>query len=528
MLSVRQNFKRAPRRGNRMAAARVRRLWAAVRGLPWQRFAAGVIAGGAGLALTFLLRVFGLGVFLPEVATDFVVGRIPGSVESFFIRTMGEGAKLLGLLTALLAFLAVHGVYATLYRRVERRLPWRWAMIAVYTVVPAAIALLFVLPLLGGGFLGAATTAGAGMAAFSQLLGSLLYAAVLDYFFVEVARRHPEGFHPSRRQFIVASALTLAGAVLAIYGLGSIVSRPGRLSFGSVAEMEAREITPTQDFYTVTKNVIDPAVDGASWRLAVDGLVSTPATYAYDDLAGLPQEERVATLECVSNEVGGDLISTAIWGGVGLKDLLERAGPAPSAGWVEFTCADGYTVAVPIGRATSPDSLLALRMNGLPLQGKHGYPARVIVPGVYGMFNAKWVTRITLVEAELLGFWQQKGWTNRGLVRTTAIVATPPDGSVVGSPVRIGGVAFAGDRGISQVEVSTDGGATWSPATLLPALSGLTWRLWTFDWTPASGGSHRIVARAVDGTGTPQESAQNAPFPDGSSGYDSISLLASG
>ena len=527
-----------------MAAPRARRLWQRIRGLPWQRFVAGVLAGGAGLALTFVLRLFGLGVFLPEVATEFVVARIPGGIESFFITSMGEGAKLLGLVTALVVFLVLPGVYAVLWRRAEAwvtpghwsksppaegpKEPRRWATIAIYTAVPAAITLLVVLPVLGQGFLGSNTDVGATLAVFSQVLGSWLTASVLDYFLVEVRARHPEGFNLSRRQFIAASAISVIGAVLAIYGLSSIVSRPGRLAFGSVLEMQANEITPVNEFYTVTKNVVDPVVDPATWTLEVAGLVSTPASYTYDGLASSTQVDRTQTLECVSNAVGGNLIGNAMWRGVSLKDLLDRAVVSPDADWVEFESADGYTVGVPLARAADPASLVALKMNGLPLPPGHGFPARVLVPGVYGMFNAKWVTRIVVLKGEYLGFWQQKGWTNRGLIRTTAIIATPPDGSVVGSAVEIGGVAFAGDRGISRVEVSTDGGATWNPATLSPPLSGLAWVLWTYAWSPLSGGSRTILARAVDGTGAPQEAARNPPFPDGSSGYDSISLLVRG
>ncbi len=501
----------------------------ALRRLPWYRFAAGVLAGAVGLGLTLLLRLFGLGVFLPEVAVDFAVGRIPGSIESFFIRTMGEGAKLLALTTALAIFLILPGVYALPFRRIQSRIPNRWAVLAIYTLVPAVIALLVILPILNAGFLGAQTAVGPAAAAFSQVMASFLSASVLDYFLVEFAAKHPGGFSLSRRQFFVASAILAASAALAIYGLGNIISRPGRLVFASVREMFDKEATPTEEFYVVTKNLIDPEVDAASWRLAIDGLVSTPATYSYDELVARADAEEAVTLECVSNEVGGSLISTARWRGIRLNALLGSAGVDPTADWVAFICADGYTVGVPLVKAMQPSGLLALRMNDVTLPAKHGYPARVIVPGLYGMFHAKWVTRITLVRGEFLGFWQTKGWTNLGAIRTIAIIATPAHDTVVAGPVTIGGIAFAGDRGISRVEVSTDGGETWAPATLkTPPLSGLTWVLWTFDWTPPGGGSHRILARAFDRAGSPQEGSPAPPFPDGAAGYDSITLLVSG
>ena len=229
--------------------------------LPWYRFAAGAFAGGAALLVTFLLRLLGIGIFLPEVAVYFVVGRIPGAVESFFIRTLGEGAKLLALLTAVAVFLILPGVYATFFRRIQRWLKNRWLVMAFYAFSSAGIVLLAILPLLDAGFLGSATAVGPGFASFSQLLGFWVYAAVLDYLLVEVAAEHPEGFSLSRRQFIGGSLAAIAFAVLAIYGLASLAVKKGRLVFSSVQEMQSKEVTPTQEFYVVTKNVIDPTVD---------------------------------------------------------------------------------------------------------------------------------------------------------------------------------------------------------------------------------------------------------------------------
>ena len=503
-----------------------------IRGLPWIRFAAGALAGGSGLAVTFVLRWLGLGVFLPEVAEGFVVYRIPGELESFAIRALGEGAKLLGLIAAVAVFLALPGLYGLVYRRVQGWLGRRSLVMAFYALTSAGILLLAILPLLDGGFFGSNTSAGPWFASFSQLVGSFVYAAVLDYFFVDVSARYPEGFSLSRRQFLVGSVGAIVLAVLAIYGLASLAVKKGRLVFASIGEMFLKERTPTSEFYVVTKNVIDPAVDEGSWRLSIEGLVATPATYDYPQLLARsdPSDpdhaDEIVTLECVSNEVGGNLISNARWQGVRLAALLQSAGLDPAADiWIVFTCADGYTAAIPRDRALNPNTIVAVLMNDAPLATTHGFPARIIVPGLYGMFHAKWLTKIEAVKGEYRGFWQQKGWTNQGQIHTTAIIATPSDGTVVNGLVHLGGVAFAGDRGISLVEVSTDGGSTWNAATLNPAPSNLTWVLWTYDWTPRRSGSFRIVARAVDGTGGSEDSNPAPPFPNGSSGYDSITLL---
>jgi DMSO/TMAO reductase YedYZ molybdopterin-dependent catalytic subunit len=513
--------------------------WAFIRRLPWYRFAAGAVAGGAGLLVTFVLRVLGLGVFLPEVAVEFVVGRIPGAIESFFIRSLGEGAKLLALLTALIVFLVLPGIYAVLFRRVQAWLKNRWIVMAFYTFTSAGITLLAILPILDAGFLGSNTYVGAGFATLSQLLGAWIYAALLDHILVEVAREYPEGFSLSRRQFIIGSFGAVAVAALTFYGLASLASRKGRLVFASISEMFANEQTPTERFYVVTKNVIDPDlhpdVQAGRWQLNVAGLVSNPTTYSYGtqpgkiDLLTLATTSESVTLECVSNEVGGNLMSTAVWKGVRLADLLQAAGVDPAADWVVFTCADGYTAAVPMPKAMDPASLVAVQMNGGELTTAHGYPARIIVPGLYGMFHAKWITKVEAVTGAFLGYWQQKGWTNsddgNGRIHTVAIIATPPDSAVIQGAVRIGGVAFAGDRGISAVEVRMDGGA-WRTATLsLPPLSNLTWVLWTLSLGSPASGSHRIEARAVDGAGVPQDATPAPPFPNGAAGYDSITLL---
>lgn len=496
-----------------------------MRGWPWARFGAGFLAGVAALMVTLILRVLGLGVFLPEVALEAVITHIPGSIESFFIASLGEGAKLLGLATSVLAILVAFGIGALFFRRIQKRLPRRWTVIIVYTLGAAAVILLIASPLLGAGFLGSATEVGASFAAFSQLVGTWIYAAVLDYFLVDVAARHPEGLGLTRRQFLVGGAVAIGAFALALYGLGSVLSTPARLLFASVQDLFAKEVTPTDEFYVVTKNVIDPTVDPATWRLTIDGLVATPLIFSLADLQAKMQTQEYATMECVSNEVGGNLIGTAKWSGLRLVDLLTTAGVQPNADWVEFTCADGYAVAIPLVRATDPATLLVLEMNDAPLLNQHGAPARILVPGKYGMFSAKWVTGILVVQGEVRGFWQQKGWTNDGRIHVAAIIATPAAESVVSSPVTIGGVALSDAQGISKVEVSTDGGTTWSEAQLYdPKDPRLTWRLWTFRWTPTGGGAYRINARAYDGAGNAQDLSTAPPFPNGAAGYDGITL----
>lgn len=517
-------------------ASRSGGFWAAVRRLPWNRFFAGIVAGAASLVVTLIMRALGLGLFLPEVALDFVITRIPGSVESFFIGALGEGAKGLGFVSALVGVLAAFGVGAVFFRRIEAVVPRRWAVIAVYTAGYALLVLFLVFPLLGAGFVGSQTEAGPALAGLSQFIGGWIYAAALDYFLVEVAARHPEGFNPSRRQFFLGTGVFAAGLALAYAAFSEAVVQPARLAFASLQDLLDQEVTPTDRFYVVTKNLIDPVVDASTWTLTVDGLVA-PGSLVLGCAAlqdriqsgALPAVDEYATMECVSNEVGGNLIGTAKWGGVRLGDLLQAAGIEAAADWVEFTCADGYTVAIPRAQAMDPATLLVVMMNDAPLEGRHGGPARILVPGKYGMFSAKWVTRITAIQGPYLGFWQQKGWTNDGPIATEALIALPADGAVVTGAQTLGGFALSAADGISKVEVTTDGGATWNAAQLrAPKDPRLTWVIWTFAWTPPGVGVYRVVARAYDGNGVVQSSAVAPPFPNGASGYDGVTLYVSG
>jgi DMSO/TMAO reductase YedYZ molybdopterin-dependent catalytic subunit len=180
----------------------------------------------------------------------------------------------------------------------------------------------------------------------------------------------------------------------------------------------ALEVTPTKDFYVVSKNAFDPEVDAERWRLEITGLVESPLTLSYDEVKSLPAVEQYATLCCISNEVGGDLIGNALWRGVRLKDLFERAGLKPGVVDVALHASDGYTDSISLARAVQDGTLLVYEMNGEPLKPEHGYPLRLLVPGIYGMKNVKWITGLEAIDYDLKGFWQRRGWDDRAEYKT--------------------------------------------------------------------------------------------------------------
>jgi DMSO/TMAO reductase YedYZ molybdopterin-dependent catalytic subunit len=283
-------------------------------------------------------------------------------------------------------------------------------------------------------------------------------------------------------------------------------------------------LTPRGRFYVVDQALADPMLDPSSWRLRVFGRVRRSMAISYDELLRLRAVERFQTLECISNPVGGDLISTARWEGIPLAEILDRAGIGPGVVEVVFRSADGYSDSLPIEVAMNEGTLIAVGMDGEALPLEHGYPARVLGLGTYGMKNPKWLTSIEVVDSPYTGFWEERGWSRDAIVKTTARFDTPSPGSSLFGSTMISGVAFAGDRGISRVEVSTDGGETWSEAQLEAALSPLTWVRWRYPWPARVPGTHTLRARAFDGGGTPQSRAFAPPHPDGAGGYPVIAV----
>lgn len=290
------------------------------------------------------------------------------------------------------------------------------------------------------------------------------------------------------------------------------------------------EVTPVPQFYVVSKNAQDPYVDASLWRLRVDGLTQRPFSISFDELEAMQRVDQYVTLQCVSNPVGGSLMSNAFWSGAPLAALLERAGPLPDAGRVVFSAPDGHEESVPLAFALRPGNLIAYAMNGELLTRLHGYPARALLPGLYGFKHVKWLTHIRLAPESHRGYWPRRGWTDDATIRTAARIDLA---RMEGSQVRAAGMALAGQRSISRVEVrlSTVGDnrpGEWTQAELhSPPLSSTSWLQWrALLLAPPGTGTIEVEARAVDGEGRPQEPAQSGPFPNGSSGYHRVSVKA--
>ncbi len=242
----------------------------------------------------------------------------------------------------------------------------------------------------------------------------------------------------------------------------------------------------------------------------------------------MPTQQQYESMECISNDVGGSYMSNALWEGVRLADLLQKAGVKPGATKIVLHAYDDYADSIHLSKALEPTTLVAVRMNGVTLPDGHGFPARVLVPGIYGMKHVKWLTGIEVVNYDFQGYWQQRGWSDPAPVLLTSRIDTPLDGSTAHAhrTTYVAGVAFSGNRGISEVDVSLDGGKNWQIATLKRPLSQLTWVLWEIAWTPQPG-NYTIVVRAVDMQGNVQDPRESSTLPDGATGYHSISVSVS-
>jgi DMSO/TMAO reductase YedYZ molybdopterin-dependent catalytic subunit len=509
-----------------------------------------------------------------ELFADQATTRIPLPLFEAMLTTFGTAAKHLYLLGALVGEAALTALVGLAYVAARAQLanvrqrPFDGAL--GYLDAPPIVLILWLLslgalaPLLGGGWLGADLAGGVSMALLSQLAPNIVFAVAFVWQTRESRRSLQEGLASgepgariSRRLLLQQSTLagvTLAGG-LAVWqaltsGLGALVgaSPPGSSAapvtltnlptqitppptpvytdFAPVTG-QAPEVTAAADFYYVSKNLAgDPMVNGQDWRLAFTGAVDKPYTLSYAQLRALPQVTQYHTLECISNEVGGDLMSNGSFTGVSLADALNAAGIQQGAASLIFKAADGYSDSLHLAQALDERSLIVYLLDGQPLPTAHGFPARLLIPGLYGMKNGKWLTELSVASGDYNGYWEQRGWTREAKVKMTSRIDTPHDGDLlVARPMSIAGVAYSGARGISRVDVSVDAGKTWSPAQMRRPLGALAWTLWAYPWTPTPG-SHTLIVRAIDLQGAVQSYASAPPLPDGASGYHVISVTA--
>lgn len=320
-----------------------------------------------------------------------------------------------------------------------------------------------------------------------------------------------------------ASAPGLAGAAI-------FEPPPVRLT----APPEPGRITPTDKFYVLKYSPALPAVDLSLWGMQVAGQVERTLTLTWNDVQARPQIEAMRTLECISNPAGGGLIGNATWQGVSLRDLLNEAGLQPAARFVTFEGQDEYFTTVPLERALDERALLVHRMNGEPLLPEHGFPLRVLLTGVYGQKQPKWISRLLVSDQNEKGTWEQKGWSNTAAIKVNSRIQAPGYDAQLkrGQRALIAGMAFAGLAGIRRVEVSTDRGQSWSEATLVPGplpFEKTSWTGWHTGWTPTQTGRTLIQARATDGDGNQQSDEQKqgilaGVFPEGTSAIHQIQV----
>jgi DMSO/TMAO reductase YedYZ molybdopterin-dependent catalytic subunit len=493
--------------------------------------ACGVLAALAGIAVGHLVAAVTNAAASPVLSVgSVVIDLTPTPVKEYVIARVGTADKPILLATVSLATLAL----AALAGLLSRRHPAVGAGVLLLLVAAAGGAamtrptarLLDLLPALA--------TAIVGVGALLGLRGLL-----------EPATAGLRGSGASRRTFLVGAAGITAGAAVAgalgqrlterATDTGLTLPAPANPTAPLPAGVESTVQgvspfrTPTASFYRVDTNLTVPRVRVGSWSLEIDGDVRSPFTLTYDELLAMPMIERDITLTCVSNEVGGGYVGAARWLGVRLTDVLDRAGVGTRSDQLLSTAVDGFTISTPLAVVRDGrDAMIAVGMNGEPLTDIHGFPARLVTPGLYGFVGAtKWLTKLTLTTyAAQQSYWTQRQWATNAPIKTSARIDTPaPLSTVPPGRTVIGGVAWAQHRGVGKVEVQIDGGA-WQSAQLGPDAGIDYWRQWFVPWD-ATTGQHTLAVRATDLTGALQTDQRATPFPDGSSGIQQVVVIVS-
>ncbi|MEU4740550.1 molybdopterin-dependent oxidoreductase [Actinosynnema sp. NPDC023658] len=486
----------------------------------------GILGVAAALAAGHLVA----GVVGPSASPLYAVGNTaidftPSFLKDFAVRTFGTYDKLV-LLLGMGVVLLVAAVVAGL---LSRRTPLPGTVLAVALGLLGVAAVLYRPDL--------------GQLGVLAPVASLVVGVVV-FRWLHAAASRPTSENPSRRTFLIASGATAVGAGLAgVIGqaaAGRVDVEASRRAVGELkpttpapavpagadfaAEGTPAFITPNKDFYRVDTALAVPRMRAEDLVLRVHGMVDRELNLRYDDLRRRDLVERTITMTCVSNEVGGPYVSTANFVGVPLRDVLREAGVRSGADQLFSTSVDGWTAGSPLDVVMEEDrgAMIALGMNGEPLPVEHGFPARLVVPGLYGYVSAtKWVVDIEVTTfAAKRAYWLERGWGERGPIKVMSRIDSPVGLSTVSGRVVATGVAWAQPTGISKVEVRVDNGP-WRTTTLSEGVNDSTWRMWRVELDLPSGG-HTVESRATDKSGSTQPQARVAPIPDGATGWHSI------
>lgn len=507
-------------------------------GSRWRSAFAGVAAASAGIGIAEVVAVVLSPRSSPLASTgSLVIDLAPPWLKELVIGLFGTADKVVIIVALSLLVLVLSGIAGIIE---HGNPPWGRVMIAAV----GAIAILAAVTRADSSALSAIPSIVAVVLAII-ILGILSRRARAIDSTVGALERSVE-----RRTFLIAAGLTTGLGIVAALGgriaaAGVQATETARRLFtlpapavaaaplpaGSALEIPgiAPLVTPNRDFYRIDTALIVPSIDPQQWSLTVTGMVENEITLDFDELLALPLEESYTTLACVSNYVGGDLIGNALWLGYPIRNLLARAVPKAGADMVLSRSIDGFTAGTPLSVLTDDrNAILAAAMNGEPLPAEHGFPVRMVVPGLYGYVSAtKWVTELKVTTfASDAAYWTHRGWSERGPVKLSSRIDTPrASRQLDAGTVMVAGVAWSQHVGISRVEVQIDD-SPWAEATLAEAISADTWRQWSYPW-PATSGRHTLTVRATDADGSVQTAKVADVVPDGATGLHSVDVSVS-